>query len=380
MRELAHGLAERGWDIEVLTSCAQDHFSWGNVFPPGVTEVGGLTVRRFPAEVSRTRNERVFFNRAINVGAPMTLDEQYRWLNDDARLPALFDHLVDHGPEYRALLFSPYLFWPTFACSQVVPERSILIPCLHDEPEAYLEIFQPMFASVRGVWFLSDPEAQLARRLQPALADHVVLGTGVHVPSAYDPERFRKKYGIEGRFVLYAGRREAGKNWEELLHAFEVACSHSDLPFSLVTIGALPVRAPASIADRVVDLGYVPTEDRDDAFAAADAYVQPSRYESFSRTMMESWLAETVVIANGGSAVNRWHCERSGAGLVYGDPLEFEQCLRAVADAPAAAAAIGAAGRGYVLRNYTWGPVLDRVERSLDEWLPAGGAGPGAGR
>ena len=134
----------------------------------------------------------------------------------------------------------------------------MLIPCLHDEPEAYLGIFQSMFASVRGVWFLSEPEAQLAQRLYPGLAESTVTGTGVHVPGAYDPQRFRKKYGIDGRFLLYAGRREAGKNWDDLLQAFAAACSRSDLPFSLVTIGALPVHAPASIADRVDRPGIRP--------------------------------------------------------------------------------------------------------------------------
>jgi hypothetical protein len=64
---------------------------------------------------------------------------------------------------------------------------------------------------------------------------------------------------------------------------------------------------------------------------------------------------------------------------VYEDALELEQCLRAVADAPGTAAEIGARGRGYVLQNYTWGPVLDRVEQSLDEWLPQP-PGIGSGR
>ena len=36
--------------------------------------------------------------------------------------------------------------------------------------------------------------------------------------------------------------------------------------------------------------------------------------------------------------MNRWHCERSGAGLVYDDDAEFAQCLRFVAEAPEAAA------------------------------------------
>ena len=139
---------------------------------------------------------------------------------------------------------------------------------------------------------------------------------------------------------------------------------------TLVTIGAVPIRVPPVIADRVVDLGFLSTEDRDDAFAAADAYLQPSRYESFSRTMMEAWLAGTLVIANGASAVNRWHCERSGAGLLYDDALELEQCLRFVAADRTAARALARQGRRYVLDHYTWDPVLDRLEELIDLWLP----------
>src|SRR4029079_3496257 len=35
MREAAHGLARRGWDVEVLTTCARDHYTWRNQFEPG---------------------------------------------------------------------------------------------------------------------------------------------------------------------------------------------------------------------------------------------------------------------------------------------------------------------------------------------------------
>ena len=243
-------------------------------------------------------------------------------------------------------MFAPYLFWPAYACGQLQPERSILMPCLHDEPEAHLDIFQDLFGSVRGIWFLSEPERDLARRIFTRLSSSETVGSGVLVPDDHDPERFRRAYRIDGRFVLYAGRREGGKNWERLLAGFAGAVERNpDLPLSLVTVGSGPVHAPAAIADRVIDLGFLPEADRDDAFAAADAYVQPSVNESFSRTMMEAWLAGTLVIANGGGAVNRWHCERSGAGLLYDDDLELEECLRFVAEAPGAAAELAALGR-----------------------------------
>jgi glycosyltransferase involved in cell wall biosynthesis len=370
LREMAAGLASRGWDVEVLTTCARDHFSWANEYQPGVERDGDVTVRRFPTVLSTARAERAAYEAAILAGARLTLHDQSRWMNDDVRVPELFHYLLDHADEYRALVFAPYLFWPTFACGQVAPGRTILMPCLHDEPAAYLELFQPLFTGSRGLWFLSDPEAELANRIHPSLPSHETIGSGLAIPPRYDAEGFRRRHGIEGRFVLYAGRREGAKNWERLLAAFATATERSKLPFSLVTMGTGAVEAPSAIADRVIDLGFCSDEERNNAFAAADAYLQPSRYESFSRTIMEAWLAGTLVIANAASDVVRWHCDRSQAGLLYDDDFELEQCLRFVADSPDAAANVASAGRRYVLDNYSWPEVLDRVEASLQAWLP----------
>ena len=371
LREMAVGLAQRGWDVDVLTTCARDHFTWENEFEPGVESLDGVTVRRFPAVVSTPRRERAELNAAIVAGAPLTIDQQHRWMNDDVRVPDMFQYLLAEAEHYRAVVFAPYLFWPAFACGQLAPERTILMPCLHDEPEAYLELYRPLFAGSRGIWFLSDPERDLAERIFPELAPHEVIASGVNVPDSYDVEGFRARHGIEGRFVFFAGRREGGKNWDGLLDAFDRAVANGLDDLSLVTAGFGVVDVPPSLTGRVIDLGYLSEAERDDAFAAADAYIQPSAYESFSRTMMEAWLAGTLVIANGASEVSRWHCERSQAGLVYDDELELEECLRFVADQPDAAAALAVKGREYVLHHYTWSPVLDHVEATLEQWTEA---------
>jgi glycosyltransferase involved in cell wall biosynthesis len=83
---------------------------------------------------------------------------------------------------------------------------------------------------------------------------------------------------------------------------------------------------------------------------------------------MEAWLAGTPVIANGGSDVVRWHCERSGAGVVYDDGAELAEALRFVAEAPDLARRLAAPGRDYVLSHYTWDRVLDGVEEGLLTW------------
>lgn len=372
MRELAQGLAGRGHDVEVLTTCARDHFTWANELPEGVSTDGDVIVRRFPAEITTARAERAALGAAIQRGDPVDLNLQQRWMNDDLRCSRLFHHVLDHADEYRAIVVAPYLFWTTYAVGQVAPERTILMPCLHDEPEAGLEIFRPLFEGAAGLWFLSDPEQELARQLFTLGPNQAVVGAPILRPEvAPDPEAARRRFDLPERFVLFAGRREGGKRWPWLLEAFERAVEHGTLPLHLVTMGAVDVDIPDHLADRVHDLGFVDADERLGVFAAADAYVQPSPVESFSRSIMEAWLVGTPVIANAESAVVAWHCRRSGGGLVYRDRYEFEECLRFVADRPAEARTLGERATSYVLDNYDPDAVLDRVEATLDAWLPA---------
>ncbi|MCO7219997.1 glycosyltransferase family 4 protein [Klenkia sp. PcliD-1-E] len=370
LAEMAKRLAARGWDVEILTTCAIDHFSWDNVLPAGESVEQGLKVRRFPA-VFEDNPERGFLDHAVATGQKLGLQQQQRWINAGMRSPELYHHLLDNGRDYRALVYGPYVFWPAYAGSQLLPERSLLWTCLHDEPAAYLDLFDPVLSGIAGLFLQTEPEHELAHRVSSRLAPHAVVGCGVEVPESYDPDGFRERYGLPERFVLYAGRREGAKGWEDMLAAFGRAVERTGLPLSLVTFGSGEVRPPAGIADRVFDLGFLPDHERDNAFAAAAAYIQPSRFEAFSRTVMEAWLAGTPVIANGGSDVVRWHCERSGAGLVYDDEAEFTECLRFVAEAPELAEQLASGGRDYVLSNYTWDVVLDGVEEGIRSWTTA---------
>ena len=170
---------------------------------------------------------------------------------------------------------------------------------------------------------------------------------------------------------MFAGRRERGKGWDWLLAAFHFAIRQYALPFDLVTIGVSPADTPPDLSGRVHDLGYLDEAEVADAFAAATAYVQPSTNESFSRTIMESWLAGTPVLAAAGSEVLRWHCDRSGGGLTFVDEFELAQCLSFLAAAPHEAASLAKSGREYVLANYRWDVVLDAMEVSLRDLLCA---------
>jgi glycosyltransferase involved in cell wall biosynthesis len=274
------------------------------------------------------------------------------------------------------------MFWTTYASSGIRPERTILMPCLHDEPPARLDVFASMMAGVHGVWFLTGPEQDLARRLYRLPSRHEVVGAMVTVPERHDADGFRERHGIDGPYVYYAGRREWGKGWDDLLVGFAHYRNRrrGRAALKLVTSGVGNVELPPELADdlagEVVDVGLLSDADRDGAMAGAEAYVQPSAWESFSRTVLESMAASTPVIANRAGAVVRWHLERSGAGLVYRGRDELAAALDFVTDEPVAAAALAVDGPAYVARHYHKERVLDALTETLDRWLPAADTGP----
>jgi glycosyltransferase involved in cell wall biosynthesis len=363
-REAALGFAARGYDVEVLTTCALDHYTWANEMPEGTSEEDDVLVRRFPV-IRHPSRAALAAQLSIQAGRVPDMDHQVSWLGFQFGSPALFEYLLRHGSRYDAIVFSPYLFWTTSVCLPFVAERAVVVPCLHDETYARLDILRPVLAGPALVWFLSGPEHLLAHRLGPLARRHSVTGAGMPVPASYDPAGFMERHRLERPFVLYAGRREEGKGTSLLVEAFRTAVTEGGLDLDLVMIGKGEFVAPRALAGRVVDLGFVSDEERNDAFAAATAYVQPSRMESFSRTIMEAWLAGTPVIARREGEVVAWHCGRSGGGATFSDGSELVAQLHLAGSHPEVAAEMAAAGRRYVIENYTWPTVLDRMEASL---------------
>ena len=374
LADVARGLAHRGLPVEILTTCARDHFTWANEFPPGSTRIDGeIVVRRFPTEVAESSVERDRIGDRILAGDSITIQDQQRWVNASLRCPGLWHHVFDHGHRYRTLIFAPYMFWTTYAVSQIHSRRSIIMPCLHDEPPARLDIYRAMLEGAGALWFLTEPERELAITLCNLPRNNEIVGAPVNVPTSYDVDGFRAEHGLTDPFLYYAGRREWGKGWQDLLAAFAdytLDRRGTGGQLKLVTSGVGAVEPPMGCEQSVIDLGMLSDHGRDAAMAAAAAYVQPSALESFSLTVLEAMAAGTPVIANGAGAVVSRHLERSGAGLVYRGLAELVECLNFVTDRPAAARALAVDGRRYVIDNYDPSLVFDRMIETLDRWLP----------
>lgn len=369
-RTIQH-LQAAGTPVEVLTTTTRDLYAdWGKAYhPAGISQINGTTVRRFPVEP----RDRAAFDR-LNVrlmnNLPITPDEERIFLQQMIRAPELTAFIRREATD-RLYVYLPYMFSTTVDGVLAAPHRAILIPCLHDESYARLAVYRPMFAAARAHVYHTAAEKALAAQLfeTPAGQQRLVLGEGVDSEQQADAERFRRTFGIDGPFVLYAGRREAGKNTPLLLDywARYWAAQGRARGVRLVLIGPGEIVGPAAESEGVIDLGFVAAQDKVDAYAAASVFCLPSVNESFSIVLMESWLAGTPALVHADCAVTREHCLRANGGLYFANYPEFAATLNYLLDHPATAAQMGRQGRDYVLANYPWDVIIPRYQALFAE-------------
>jgi glycosyltransferase involved in cell wall biosynthesis len=259
-----------------------------------------------------------------------------------------------------------------------VPERAVLIPCLHDEPFARLALVRAAFQAARGYVFNTAPEARLAETLF-GLAQRPagVVGLGFDLPPPTEPAAFRRRHGLTGPIVLYLGRKETGKNVPMLIHYFQRYRETRRSDVTLVLAGDGPVTAPRG-APGIRDLGYLEPGDKAAAYAAATVVCQPSVNESFSIVLMEAWVAERPVLVHARCPVTTEHVMRSSGGLPFADYFEFAEALTLLLEDEACRRKLGAQGRRYVATEFAWPAVMARFRAVLGR-LAAGGPGLAAG-
>jgi len=370
-------LLKAGVAAEVLTTCVKQFLSdWSrNFHPEGASVDHGVPVRRFQVRRRDTASfDRV--NYRFMHGLPVTPAEEDVFMAEMINSPDLYDFIADHRNEY-VFLFIPYMFGTTCLGSRVCPERSVLVPCLHDETYARMRIVREMCESVKGLIFNSHNERRLAERLFRVSPDRaVVAGVPVDCDWRADPQRFRAKYGLSD-FFLYAGRTEKGKECDLLLEYFGRYWDATGRAQKLVFIGGGELQIPPAHASRIVQLGFVPAQDKYDAFAAAIALCVPSRMESFSIVTMESWLAGRPTIVNAECGATTDFCIESNGGLYFSQYEEFHEILLLLSDDQNLSAALGANGRQYVLGNFRPDAVAARYREALESWGFSLSAGPG---
>lgn len=365
LREVATHLQRAGVEVEILTTCVKEFSAdWNeNYYAAGTAMVDDVMVRRFPV---RRRDTAAFdrVNRKLMQGLSISRQEEQTFVEEMVNSPQLYEYLKNASDAYDLYVFIPYMFGTTYYGMQVQPEKSVLIPCFHDEAYAYLRLFRQAYVKARGMIYNAMPEMELANRLYDfSVTEQICMGIGMDTAIEADGAAFRAAYGIDQPFLLYAGRKDAGKNVHTLLQYFaEYKKRHADDDLQLVMIGGGQMDIPKAVKNDVYDLGFVTTQDKYNAMAAAELLCQPSHNESFSLVIMESWLCGRPVLVHSKCAVTRDFAKRSNGGLYFRDYFEFEGCVNYLRTHPEAAQQMGENGGQFVRENFDWDVIVEKYK------------------
>jgi glycosyltransferase involved in cell wall biosynthesis len=368
-RSLATHLAGRGHEVEIMTTCAVDHLTWENAFAPGRDDVDGLVVHRLP--VDQPRDMELFLGlTAALLGEPDAAPAQEReWLAAQGpSVPGLPGWLRHHAPAFDAVVFFTYLYETTTAGIAEASARTaaILHPTAHDERYLRLREVSHVFRHADGLAYFTPEEQRLVEDHHAPTGIGRVIGLGFDAASAGDGDRFRERHGLGADpYLLYTGRIEGGKGVDELIRSAAAHHRHRvDAP-RLVLIGQLGM--PVQEEPWLSVIGPTDEADRLDGLRGCLALVQPSRFESFSLSLIEAWQQKRPAIVQRESPVLLGQARRSGGAIPYSGPSEFAAAVDLLLDEPGLAEDLGSAGARYVSANYRWEVVIDRYEALLHE-------------
>lgn len=369
-RQLVSALHAAQVPVEVWTTTARDAGAPVEpYYPEGDHIVDGVLVRRFPA----TRGDLPALARRAprSFGLDAFSIHELNLLRSLTGSDLLLERLAAEQASRRWIFFL-YAFPLSFFGAMLAGSRGYLVPCLHDEPYARYSTTRHLLRQVRRVLANSAPEAALIRRLADLPAQRTpVMGEGIDLTRRGDGARFRQLHHLDGPLLYFAGRRDHTKNFPVLLAYAEEYWARHGFVFTLLASGPGPLDVPRALEGRLIDLGFLSTQEKHDAYAAAEIFCMPSLLESYSIVIMEAWLQGASVLVHGDCAVTVDQCRRTNGGLWFRNYHEFDAALTLLLARPRLRRQMGDQGRQWVQQECRWEDVAQRVVAAVFEDLLA---------
>lgn len=371
---IACKLSERGFPVEVLTTCCRAYTEdWStNHLEEGTTQIQeNLKVLRFPvSERNKEAFDRVcsyllsIDKSELKPGVtPISNDDEIIFRNQLINAKSLVRFLEENSEKYATFMFLPYLYGPVLEGLPKVYSKSVLIPCLHDESYAYLNITQNIFYKAKNILWLSEGEYELGIKLYgPGIIEKsIVAGAGIEselLTSTEPPVPDELKDAKS--FILTLGRKDKGKGVHFLMEAFRTFKRNTKSKAKLVIAGP----GAEDCNDReydILDLGFVSNEQRHWLLDNCVALAQPSKNESFSRVIFEAWFSKKPVIARRSCLATACAVQASGGGWIAEERDEWVDILEQISQQDKSTLeTIGTHGKKYSDRVANWDSVINK--------------------
>ncbi len=237
---MARTLQDAGHHVEVFTTCTRSESNWRNEEPAGTATCDRLLVHRFPIDAHDREAHLDAVRTIIEAQGRVTPEAAQRYLRYSIHSTALLQALSERAEEFDAIIVGPYLFGLTCDVAQAFPERTLLVPCFHDEPIARLAVWPGVYGNVGGMLVHSPEERELALgRLGINGPNVMEVGTWIEpVPAPAGVPPAPRPY------VVYCGRYSAQKNVPLLLEWMRRYQQRRPGRYDLVCMGQGDVSLP----------------------------------------------------------------------------------------------------------------------------------------
>jgi glycosyltransferase involved in cell wall biosynthesis len=368
LRMIAGTLHGIGHTVEVFATCTRAEHNWSNELPEGHSVDGGIRVNRFRIDRHDRHRHRESVRAILESQGPVAPETESEYVEHSLHSCDLVASLVQRRDELDAIVVGPYLFGLTLDVARALPEKTLLLPCFHNEPFARLRAWPMWYERVGGILYHSPEEQAFAEAdlgiNHPRAA---CIDGALDTDAAGDPQAGRARAGVPGPYVVYCGRYSAQKALPVLLnHAARYLQLHPDR-FTFVFLGQGEVAIPKQPG--IVDRGFVDEGTKRDILAGASALIHLSRYESLSYAALEAWAQGTPVIADRSCAVLAGHIGRCGGGRCVGAFDDFARALDDLSANSEAWRSLGRQGQDYVRARYGSGAELGRKVQEAIEGL-----------
>lgn len=352
----ARHLARRGHDVHVVTSRLR--YPTGS-FPdaPGYEEMEGFAIHRLPVRIANAHWRFSYLNNGgVLVGG---LVRKLRQIAPD----------VLHAHQIAAPAWAFGAAW----YARMRRRRFFYSPHWHPETEPWrtrpvtdLMLLHGMnrlpLATARRIFHLTQLDLAPFAQEYPWVpsARQAVLPNGVHPPA---PALTRPSRAPGEVTFLFVGRvDEHRKGFDLLRHAFAAAKQPG---WRLEVVGRIAEETRASLqaefGPQVHVAGMVEEAALDRAYAEADIFVMPSRYEGFGIPYIEAMRYGTPVIGTEVGGVPAVVPEGTGLLVPPEDPHGLAAAMTRLADDAAERARFGAAGQRWAA-GFLWDSIVARLE------------------
>jgi glycosyltransferase involved in cell wall biosynthesis len=366
-------MLKEDFEIEILTTTAIDIATWSNKLSEGLDIIDGIRVHRFSVSVGRSsywhelhqkllehfKREKNLSNNFFPIPWSTALQEEFI-RHQGPHSKDMVQFIQSNWEKYATVIFVTYLYPTTYFGIQQVPRSNfILVPTLHDEAPAYLNVYKYMARKAKNIIWLTEAEKELSNNLWGKLSGQVIamsIDTQLYTPA-------KTTY----RYILYSGRIDENKGCKELFEAFIRFKQENPSSLRLILTGKSELQIPdyPDIEYR----GFVSPEEKFQLMAGASAFVMPSALESFSIATLEAMAQKTPVIVNSLCSVLADHIKLSNGGGTFINYHTFSCALKEILNDTQTSEAMGISGRNYVLSNYSYDVVRQRLVDLVNQCL-----------